>query len=130
MVLPLLILGVILLAFSPQIASAVKNIISSKDPVAEKQQQMKELEKQATREDEGIFVTAGRILFGDKFRDEVVLGKPPKVPKPNTNTVRISSSGKISTDLPILTSKESGITLIPGIFPGTFVAKKRNEVVG
>ena len=69
-VLPLLIIGIILLAFSPQIASAVRNIISSKDSDVEKQQQSAELEKQARREDEGIFTTFVSILLGDKTFDE------------------------------------------------------------
>ncbi|QMU53525.1 MAG: hypothetical protein GKS07_10955 [Nitrosopumilus sp.] len=114
MVLPLLIIGVILLAFAPQIADAVKRITSSSDPDVEKEKQFRELEKETLAADEGIFVSIGRTLFGNKFRDDVILenNKTPLVKnliiKPDGTKINVTSTN------PIQSSSQTGITVVDG----------------
>jgi len=72
MVLPLLIIGVLVVAFLPQIASAAKKLSESDQTDTEKAAEKRELEKQIKREDEGILKTTGRILFGDKPFDNKI----------------------------------------------------------
>ena len=70
MVFPLLIIGIVIVAFLPQIANAAKKIGGSSETeiTAEK----RELEKQIKREDEGFLKTSVRILFGDKGVDNKI----------------------------------------------------------
>ncbi len=113
MVLPLIVIGVLVLAFLPQIATAVKGFTSGNNSDVKEQ---RELEKQIQREDEGIFGTIGRIFLGDKSFDE------KKIVQDETNNNKLTIS--VKTNSPVVTSAQSGITINKGAL------SQDNKVIG
>lgn len=59
-------IGGLIVIFAPSVASAYQTFKNSKE------EKEKSDEKQKQREDEGIFVTAGRIILGDKLLDDAI----------------------------------------------------------
>lgn len=64
-------IAALIIFFSPQLAKGINTIRNSKEQ-AEQEKADKDLEreKQKQREDEGVFVTLGRIILGDKLLDD------------------------------------------------------------